>query len=129
MKRYFENMTSFSSQGRVTRTDIIVMYILTPVLIFLALVPFTLILGTLLQSGAIEDPAVPMVIFVLIASIYYSIIIVLMSIKRLHDTGKSGAYYWVTIIPMIGPFILLYFLFESPDVGPNMYGPDPRQIQ
>ena len=34
-------------------------------------------------------------------------------IRRLHDIGKSGAYFFVSFIPFVGGLILLYFLCQK----------------
>ncbi|WP_456075344.1 DUF805 domain-containing protein [Hoylesella nanceiensis] len=34
------------------------------------------------------------------------------TIRRLHDMGKSGANFFIGFIPFIGPFILLYYLVQ-----------------
>ena len=47
------------------------------------------------------------------------------AIRRLHDTGRSGWWYLVSLIPF-GAFVLLYFMVIEGDAGPNEYGPDPK---
>ncbi|MCW2543144.1 MAG: hypothetical protein JWM40_696 [Frankiales bacterium] len=47
------------------------------------------------------------------------------SIRRLHDTGKSGWWYLIGFVPFVGGIILLVFMVS--DSGPdNMYGPNPK---
>ena len=48
------------------------------------------------------------------------------AVRRLHDTGRSGWWYLVALIPLVGGFVLLYFLVVEGDAGPNEYGPDPK---
>ena len=43
-------------------------------------------------------------------------------VRRLHDTGRSGWYYWMTLIPLVGPILLIIALCEAPAPGPNQYG-------
>ncbi|QDT67034.1 DUF805 domain-containing protein [Calycomorphotria hydatis] len=47
------------------------------------------------------------------------------TIRRLHDTGRSGFWILISFIPLVGPLILLIFLAGSTQPGPNEYGPDP----
>jgi uncharacterized membrane protein YhaH (DUF805 family) len=47
-------------------------------------------------------------------------------VRRLHDTGRSGWYYFISFIPLVGPIILLVYLFSDSQPGPNMYGPNPK---
>ena len=48
------------------------------------------------------------------------------SIRRLHDQGKSGWLYLVSFIPYIGGIILLVLMCIAGDEGENEYGPDPK---
>ena len=43
-------------------------------------------------------------------------------IRRLHDTGRSGWWFWIGLIPLIGFIVLLVFLVQEGDAGPNEYG-------
>ena len=44
------------------------------------------------------------------------------SVRRLHDVGKSGYFYFICCIPYIGGFILLYYFCKASEIGSNMYG-------
>lgn len=44
------------------------------------------------------------------------------TVRRLHDIGKSGWLYCIVFIPYVGAFILLYFLCKKGDSGENNYG-------
>ena len=46
--------------------------------------------------------------------------------RRLHDTGKSGWWILVGVIPLIGALALLYFMVIDGDTGDNHYGPNPK---
>jgi uncharacterized membrane protein YhaH (DUF805 family) len=35
--------------------------------------------------------------------------------RRLHDTNRSGGYYFLGLVPIVGPFILLAFLVSPSD--------------
>ncbi|WP_020469021.1 DUF805 domain-containing protein [Zavarzinella formosa] len=47
-------------------------------------------------------------------------------IRRLHDTDRSGWFWFIVLIPCIGPILLLVWLATDGDVGDNKYGPDPK---
>ncbi|PAP75803.1 DUF805 domain-containing protein [Rubrivirga marina] len=47
------------------------------------------------------------------------------SIRRLHDTGKTGWLLLLGLIPLLG-LVLIYFMVIEGDSGPNEYGPDPK---
>ena len=46
-------------------------------------------------------------------------------VRRLHDTGHSGAFFFIALIPLVGSIILLVTLLSSGDPGQNQYGPPP----
>jgi uncharacterized membrane protein YhaH (DUF805 family) len=48
------------------------------------------------------------------------------TVRRLHDSGKSGCYIFIAFIPLVGVFILLYFMCLDSEVVPNEYGPSPK---
>lgn len=47
------------------------------------------------------------------------------SIRRLHDIGKSGWWLLAGLTPFIGGIIILYWTCQHGDIGENEYGPDP----
>lgn len=48
------------------------------------------------------------------------------AIRRLHDIGKSGFWYLISFIPLIGSIWLLILLCTQSQYGGNQYGDVPR---
>jgi uncharacterized membrane protein YhaH (DUF805 family) len=48
------------------------------------------------------------------------------TVRRLHDTGKSGFWIFIALIPLIGSIWLLVLLCTEGTAGENKYGPDPK---
>jgi uncharacterized membrane protein YhaH (DUF805 family) len=48
------------------------------------------------------------------------------AVRRLHDTGRSGWYILLVLIPLIGTIILIAFMAEDSERGENEYGPSPK---
>lgn len=48
--------------------------------------------------------------------------------RRLHDIGKSGAWYFIFLVPLVGWIILLVFLCRDSQPGDNQYGPNPKEF-
>ncbi|MEP7222887.1 MAG: DUF805 domain-containing protein [Novosphingobium sp.] len=46
-------------------------------------------------------------------------------VRRLHDTGRSGWWYWLFLVPLIGAILLLVWFCSRGTVGNNDYGSDP----
>lgn len=48
------------------------------------------------------------------------------TVRRLHDIGRSGWWLLIAFIPLIGALILLIFTVLDSKPGSNQYGPDPK---
>ena len=48
------------------------------------------------------------------------------SIRRLHDIGKSGWFILISLVPVIGGIILIIFSLMDSQPGSNAYGPNPK---
>lgn len=48
------------------------------------------------------------------------------TVRRLHDTGKSGWFFLLAFIPCVGGIIILVFMVTAGDTGNNEYGADPK---
>lgn len=60
----------------------------------------------------------------------YALAIILPSlavfVRRMHDIGKSGWWFFITLIPLVGAIWMLVLLCKAGDVGDNNYGSDPK---
>lgn len=63
----------------------------------------------------------------------YSLLIILpniaLSVRRLHDTNRSGWWILLVLIPIIGFLVLLYFCVKNGTSGQNDFGYDPKEWQ
>ena len=50
------------------------------------------------------------------------------TVRRLHDTGKSGWFILLGLIPFVGGIIILIFTVQEGTPGDNQYGPNPKAI-
>lgn len=46
-------------------------------------------------------------------------------IRRLHDTGRSGWWLLVALIPLVGTIFMLILMALKGNTGANAYGPEP----
>jgi uncharacterized membrane protein YhaH (DUF805 family) len=46
--------------------------------------------------------------------------------RRLHDTGRSGWWQLLALIPLVGLIVLIVFLAQDGKSGQNHYGPSPK---
>lgn len=47
-------------------------------------------------------------------------------VRRLHDTDRSGWWYWIALVPVIGGIVLFVFTLLDGTPGSNQYGPSPK---
>lgn len=48
------------------------------------------------------------------------------SVRRLHDIGRSGWWLLIGLIPLVGAIVLLVFYVQDSQPGDNAYGPNPK---
>ncbi len=61
--------------------------------------------------------------------IYYAAVLLpslAVTVRRLHDTGKSGWWILISLVPLVGSIILLVFVCTDSQAGDNQYGPNPK---
>jgi uncharacterized membrane protein YhaH (DUF805 family) len=76
-------------------------------------------------SEGLSGPAL-VVLFVL--GVVYVVLFLVrlpLTVRRLHDTDRSGWWYFISAIPF-GSIVLLVFLVSPGTPGPNRYGPVPQ---
>lgn len=50
------------------------------------------------------------------------------SVRRLHDTDRTGWWILIGLIPVIGAIVLLVFMVLDGTPGQNKYGPNPKDF-
>lgn len=113
-KRFWSNWTL---SGRASRSE----YWLSGLANFI----LTFLIGIVIAVIVVIAPALAEV-----ADILFSLLILWPSIaivvRRLHDIGKSGWWYWILFIPFVGWLILLIFMCRASEPHENEYGPVPN---
>lgn len=49
-------------------------------------------------------------------------------VRRLHDTGRTGWWVFLALIPCVGPIVLIVFMVMEGDPDSNAYGPSPKAV-
>lgn len=108
-KKYWKNFTDLSSRVRRSEYWYVVLanFFLLLILSIVSIIPF---IG----------------IFTAVFEILYSVAVIIptisLSVRRLHDIGKSGLYYFFIFIPIVGPIILIVWFAQDSQHGSNEYG-------
>ncbi|MEG3613569.1 DUF805 domain-containing protein [Isoptericola haloaureus] len=48
------------------------------------------------------------------------------TVRRLHDTDRSGFWWFIGLVPFVGPIVLLVFMVLEGSPGANRFGPSPK---
>jgi uncharacterized membrane protein YhaH (DUF805 family) len=86
------------------------------------------ILGVIFSSNDMTIGFLQIALIIMVIFYLYGIIPSLAAVaRRLHDTGRSGTYYFLSFIPLVGPIILLIYLCEDSQPGTNKWGNNPKE--
>ncbi len=96
--------------GRATRKEYW-MFVLFYIIIYIALAFVDVLIGTFILSALFS-------LALLVPSIS-------LAARRLHDTGRSGWWQLISLIPLIGVIIIIVFLAQDSH-DENEYGPNPK---
>ena len=67
----------------------------------------------------------------MLTSIYSLAVIIpgiAVTVRRLHDTDRSGWWYFIGLVPVIGWIAMLVFTIQEGDHGSNAYGDNPKEF-
>ncbi|WP_018753567.1 DUF805 domain-containing protein [Paenibacillus sanguinis] len=112
--KVLKNYTGF--QGRASRQEYWMFFLFNA----LAVLALSIVGGIIHQTLGL-----------ILANVYLLAVLlpsVAVAIRRLHDTGKSGWFVLISLVPAVGSIILLFFLAQEGQSAANQYGSDPRGL-
>ena len=94
----------------------------------LAFILLSLVLGII--EGAIIAPMLGFEAFAdeagqplrVIISLIFLLPCLAVSVRRLHDIDRSGWWYFIVFVPLIGGLVLLYWFIQPGSEGSNQFG-------
>ncbi|WP_417347574.1 DUF805 domain-containing protein [Ferrimonas sp.] len=105
-------------RGRSRRTEYW-MFVLINILVAIAIAFVDLTLGTVDEQTGTGT-----------FSTLYSLIVFLptlaLTVRRLHDTGRTGWWVLISLIPIVGVIVLLVFMVLDGEPGDNDFGANPK---
>ncbi len=119
MKRYFDAIQNyFNFRGRASRAD------------YWFFILFNFLIGLLVgvidvMLFGLENVVEGVPIFSVVYNLFIIIPTLALSARRLHDTGRSGLWFLIGFVPIIGSLILLVFFLQPSQLKTNQWGPHP----
>jgi uncharacterized membrane protein YhaH (DUF805 family) len=104
----------FSTEGRMRRKDFWISGLISPIIAIILI-----LLVVALFKFISHALAVLIGVILAMMLIWHTLAD---NTKRCHDIGFSGWFQFI-------PFFELLLLFKAGDIGPNKYGPDPKQTR
>jgi uncharacterized membrane protein YhaH (DUF805 family) len=110
MKWYFGPLKKYAVfRGRARRKEFWTFYLWNAIIFFL--------LGGVEGVSGLTS-RVPSVLYTLLVALP----IWAVGVRRLHDTGRSGWWWLIALVPIIGLIVLLVFMAKESQVGDNRFG-------
>lgn len=121
--------------GRARRREYWMFTLINSVILILLQIPVQgALIAMAAQNEADTAPSAGLTgvtLIFLILLVVYSLAVMVPSIavtvRRLHDTGKSGWWYLLNLIPL-GSLVILVFMVLDSEPGSNKWGPNPKGV-
>jgi len=122
MQYFIKGMKNYVNfNGRATRTEYWMFYLFYILFYFVAY-------GILMAGLFAQNDVVTILGSVLVIGFVLATMLPMwaVSIRRLHDVGKSGWFILVNLIPFAGPIWFLVLMCTDSQPGTNQYGDNPK---
>ena len=89
---------------------------------------FSILIGLSLGviAGLLNVPALVYLAYLWSLAVFIPSLAV--SVRRLHDIGRSGWWLLLSLIPLVGAIILIIWYCTDSQPGANQYGPNPKEM-
>ncbi|MBI1398021.1 MAG: DUF805 domain-containing protein [Betaproteobacteria bacterium] len=104
--------------GRATRSEFW-HFMLVSAFLFVSLLTFDVMAGSFSARFGVGILGIAYALFALLPALA-------VTVRRLHDTDRSGRAALVGLLPGVGPLVLLAFVAQRGQHTANRFGPDPR---
>ncbi len=112
--------------GRASRSEYWYFTLFSTLIYMVFYIPLMMSVTSSLNSGTVPGSGFNIlgIIFMVLALALLVPSLALL-VRRLHDVNRSGWYYFIALIPLIGSIILLVWLVTESQPGTNKWGPNP----
>lgn len=113
MNAYFDGLRKYATfSGRATRSQFWLFFLFLFIFVTIGLV-IDDAMGTTNRDGGL----VAGLIFVAHLLPYSAV-----TVRRLHDVDRSGWWFWIALVPLVGSIVLIVFLCTGSTPGANRFG-------
>jgi uncharacterized membrane protein YhaH (DUF805 family) len=131
MNYYIKFLTNFSFTGRARRAEfwwvVLINFIVSIVLDQVGKMAH--LTWSSPDAETLYGPYASMMAISIPSLVYFFLTLIqglALTVRRLHDTNKSGWWLLLLLIPLIGAIVLLIFYVLPGTTGSNKYGDDPK---
>lgn len=78
-------------------------------------------------AASVVDAVLGIPVLTLLAVLALLVPTLAVTVRRLHDTGRSGWWMLLSLVPFGGIVLLVFDCLDS-EPGPNRFGPSPKQL-
>lgn len=127
VKSVFGNYANFS--GRARRSEYWFFYLFNMIAVFVFMI-IGAIFGAIFGGGegAVGGLGIGYILYLLYALAAF-IPSIAVTVRRLHDTNRSGWNILWCLLPFVGAIVLLVFMVQDSYPGENQYGENPKAIE
>ena len=124
MKWYLKVLNQYSDfSGRASREE----YWMFALFNFIFLIVPCFLMGLFIETD-FEEAAYILAILLGLYLLFIIIPSLALTVRRLHDTGRSGWFYFICIVPYVGGLILFIFTVLESEQSTNEYGEVPNGL-
>jgi uncharacterized membrane protein YhaH (DUF805 family) len=77
--------------------------------------------ASMIVSWLTNDSRVAGIVLDIVVGLPLFLVGVAVAVRRLHDSGRTGWWWWIGIVPLVGWIVLLVFYLVPGTPGPNRY--------
>jgi uncharacterized membrane protein YhaH (DUF805 family) len=116
IKNGFQNYTSW--KGRASRSE----FWYWTLFVWLVELPFSIWYQTSVNmtDGSLHLFTPAYFVLILVALVVFLPSLAVM-VRRLHDTDRSGGFYWMGLIPLVGWIFILVYMLQPSKPGANRF--------
>ena len=129
-KKGFKNGCQFSGRSRRSEYWFFFLFI-NLISLFLLSLTMIIIVFILIEEGDKEALLNLLAAMSFFDCLYGAIVMIpflASAVRRLHDTGRSGYYFFISFIPLYGMVAIIYYLCLDSEPKENQFGPSTKYI-